>query len=198
MSTELATLQDVAVKNGEQIAAVTKGLDTLVKRLEKMPAPGTPDPNQVFGAPWIRHGENPLNSRGYSFGKMLGVLTGAIPREDAKNELDIHDRLDRVFCKELGGAGYEYKGGGHSGINRFLCPLATSFMQESIVPRDFRHEMKSMVRAGADGADLDEMNWIRRKMLGGHNTKALSWLNELTGGVLVAPPEQGNENCLAV
>lgn len=193
MSTELATLQDVAVKNGEQITALTKGLDVLVKRLEKMPAPGVPSQNDVFGAPWIRHGENPLTSRGFSFTKMIGVLTGAVPREEAKIELDIHERLHNAYCKELGTAGYEYRGAGHSGLNRFLCPLATSFMQESIVPREFRHEMKSLVCAGAEGADYGEMNWIRRKMLSnqGYSTKAMSWLGELSGGALVAPPEMG-------
>ena len=38
-----------------------------------------------------------------------------------------------------------------------------------------------------DGADPDEMAWIRTKQLSnaGYGTKALSWLNELTGGALV-------------
>lgn len=69
-------------------------------------------------------------------------------------------------------------------------------MQDSVIPANFRREMKSLVAAGGDGADADEMGWIRRKLVkqyqsGQHGTKALSWLNELTGGALVKPPEQG-------
>ncbi len=72
-------------------------------------------------------------------------------------------------------------------------PLGTSYLQDSYVPSDFRREMKSMVRAGTEGADLDECKNIAYKMLGtpGMQTKALSWLNELAGGALVAPPEMG-------
>lgn len=191
MSTGLLELQEVAQKNGEQIASLTKGLDVLVKRLEKMPAPGT-TPQQVFGAPWVRHGEDPMSSRGFSFCKMIGVLSGGVPREDAKIELDVADRLNNVFCKELGSAGYDYKGGGQTGLHRFLCPLATGFMQEKIVPREFRQEMKALVAAGTDGADYDEMRRMRTKMYAGqYGNKALSWVNELTGGAIVAPPEQG-------
>jgi HK97 family phage major capsid protein len=66
-------------------------------------------------------------------------------------------------------------------------------MGEDIVPMQFRHEMKSLVASGVDGADLDHMRWIRQKQMKslGYGQKALSWLNELTGGALVAPPEMG-------
>ncbi len=147
----------------------------------------------MFGAPWIRSGEDPLNSRGFSFMKMLGVITGATPREEAKVEMDIHNRLHQVYNKNIDGAGYVYSGAGHEGATRFLAPLGTGYMQSALVPGDFRREMRQLVSAGLDGADHDEMKWIRTKQLtqAGYGTKAMSWLNELTGGALVAPPEMG-------
>lgn len=192
MATDLAT----QVRNNEEkLEGIAKNLDAITTKLSRMPAAGQPHPNQVLGAPHIRNGENPLTSRGFSFMKMLGVLTGAIEPSQAKVELDIHNRLHNVYVKELGGSGYNYGGSGIPGTQRFLAPLATGFMHEGVVPHDFRREMKCLVRAGTDGCDIEEAAWIRRKMLTNHygnvGSKALSWLNELTGGALVAPPEMG-------
>lgn len=190
---DLQTLQAQAQKNAAAIEGLTKNLATVVDRLSKTPAPGFPGPQQLYGVPWARRGEDPLSSRGFSFMKMIGLLSGACPREDAKIEVDVHERLHNVFCKSLGDAGYAYAGGGHTAINRFLAPLSTAFMSDKQVPLDFRREMKALVHAGTEGADPGEMAWIRRKVLSGmgYDQKALSWLNELTGGAVVAPPEMG-------
>jgi len=190
---ELAEVTQIAQKSQEGLTALTKTVEGLVKKLSTTPAPGQPHPQQIFGAPWIRHGEDSMSSRGFSFSKMAGLITGACTAEDAKVELDIHSRLHNIYVKELGNAGYEYRGGGVSGVNRFLAPLATSFMQDKLVPRDFRMEMKQVVNAGVDGADPLEMASIKHKMLAnqGYSTKALSWLTETLGGSLVAPPEMG-------
>lgn len=186
------TLEQAAKKNSDDIAHLTKTVDGLVKALKTSPAPGHPSPTQVFGAPHVRHGEDPLTSRGFSMMKMLGVITGACSPSEAKVELDIHNRLHNAYVEKRD-EGYSYGGRHRPGEKAFLAPLATSFMQDSVVPRSFRHEMKSLMRAGCDGADYEEMQWIRRKQWSsaGYNVKTLSWLNELTGGALVAPPEQG-------
>lgn len=192
MSAELKVLKDGLVANNKAVTELSKEFKGLYDRLSRTPAAG-PTPNQVFGAPWIRNGEDPMTSRGFSFMKMIGVLTGAVPRDEAKVELDFHNRLHQVYCKNLGDSGYTMGGNGHDGIHRFLAPLGTSYMQDRVVPADFRREMRMCVRAGMDGADHEEMGWIRKKQLGamGYGTKAMSWLNELTGGALVAPPEMG-------
>lgn len=191
MAITLEALADLAKTQGEQTASLTKSVEVLVKTLSKTPAAGT-QPSDVFGLPNIRNGEDPLSSRGFSFAKMLGVVHGYVPAEQAKTELDIHNRLDQALSRNVPG-GYEYKGGGVTGQNRFLAPLATSFLPDSYVDRNFRREMKSLVRAGMDGADVDEMLWIRKKQLErqGYGQKAMSWLNELTGGAIVEPPQQG-------
>lgn len=191
---QVASLAESQTKNQEAIGGLTKSLNGLVSNLSKTPA--GPTPNQVlgqFGVPNVRTGENPLTSRGFSFMKMMGVLTGAIDPKEAKVEIDVHDRLHQCVagntrCSEP----YSYAGRQMPGHKAFLAPLATGYLQEDFVPRDFRCEMKSLVNAGIEGADLDEMSWIRRKMIvQQYGTKTLSWLNELAGGALVAPPEMG-------
>ncbi len=188
----IQTLSDLAKKTAEGLTTLTKSVGEMKDRMSKMHMPGHPVPGQVFGAPNIRYGEDPFTSRGFSFGKMMGLLTGAVDADDCKVELDIHNRLHNAFHKNTD-AKYEYVRPGFAGERTFLAPLATSFFQEKVINGDFRREMKALVRAGTDGADHDETNWIRRKQLSaqGYGSKALSWLNELSGGALVAPPEMG-------
>lgn len=192
-ATEMQDLIATTKKNSEGLAALTKSLDAVVEKMAKTPAGNHPGASQVFGLPNARIGEDPMSSRGYSFMKMIGRLTGAATKDDSKIEQDIHNRLHQVYCKNLGNAGYEMKGGGEDGVNRFLAPLSSSFMHDNIVPPEFRREMKQLVQAGCDTADYDEMKWIKRKSLSGmgYSSKALSWLNELTGGAIVEPPQQG-------
>ena len=180
----------VLVENqAEQIRVLTKSFADLKDQLKKTPAPGT-RPDQVFGLPNVRQGEDPMSSRGFSFMKMLGVITGAVKPEEAKIEIDIHNRLLGCYRKEFGNQGYRMSG--REGVTSFIAPLAASYMQEQIVPRGFQSELKQLVFAGTDGADYDHMRWIKRKQIQQtYGTKALSWLNELTGGALVAPPEMG-------
>jgi len=193
---QVQTLQKETKDLREELSGAVKALNNVADKLSRQPANTVPTGRNVFGDPFsIRTGEDPMSSRGFSFMKMIGLITGDTTPEQGKVELDIHNRLHNTYVKELGSAGYESKSGGVWGAprGRFLAPLATSYMQEAFVPRNFRQEMKQLVCAGTDGADHDETNWIRRKMLQnqGYGTKALSWLNELSGGALVAPPEMG-------
>lgn len=190
---EVKQLIEMTKKNADSIATLQKSHVSILDEMKKRPAAGHPSPGQVFGTPYVRTGENIMGSRGFSFLKMFGVLTGAVNREDAKIELNVHDRLNNVYVKELGNAGYSYGGGGNTGIHRFLAPLGTAYMQEQIVPHDFRVEMKALVNAGVAGANPDNMGYVANKMMGHPSMqgKALSWLNELAGGALVAPPEMG-------
>ncbi len=179
-------------EQGKQLAAVTKSLDGLVTQLKTTRAGNIPSNDRVFGPPNVIT-DPTRTSAGFSFMKMLGLITGAIsdPKQ-AQVEVDMHNRLHKCYDRE---GGYIYRGGSRPGDKAFLAPLSTKFMQDDYVPSGFRHEMKSMVHAGLDGSmDLpDEMAWIRRKHLQemGYSQKTLSWLNELTGGALVAPPEMG-------
>ncbi len=191
MSADLKSLSETITKQGEQIVAVTKSLGDLGEKIKKIPV--NPNASNAFGNPFIRNGEDPMSSRGFSFMKMIGVLAGEISEEEAKVEMDVHRRLHNALVREAGGSKYEYKGNPSARGHRFLAPLATSYLHDGFCDRPFRVEMKQLIRAGTDGCDPDETVWIRQKMLRdqGYSTKALSWLNELTGGALVAPAEQG-------
>lgn len=179
----------------KELETLKKNYEKLIEQKKNTPAAG-PSPSQVFGLPGVRTGENPLGSRGFSFMKMLGLLTGNVSPDQAKIEMDVHNRLHNCFVTQAGGNAYNYGArGGIPGMvgGKFLAPLATGFFHDEFVDREFRSEMKSLTRAGTDGADHEEAAWIRKKMLQaqGYGSKALSWLNELTGGALVAPPEMG-------
>lgn len=180
-------------KNAEDIGVLTKSVDGLVKTLSNMRDPNHPSPASVFGAPHVRHGEDPFTSRGFSLIKMMGLITGAVTDpNDAKIEVqEVHNRLHK--CLTGGQAGYAYGGGHRPGEKAFLCPLSTSYMMTDVVDRETRALVKNLMAAGTAGADPDEVNWYRKKslMAKGYDAKALSWLNEFTGGALVAPPEQG-------
>jgi HK97 family phage major capsid protein len=174
------------------LQGLTKSLDSLVDKLSRSTLPGHPSPGDVFGVPHARRGEDPLSSRGFSFCKMLGLMSDACEPDDAKIEVDISNRIHSA-CNKSG----DFKWGGLPNLRgrRFLAPLASSFFPMDMVGPAFRHEMKSLVLAGTDGSmDLpDETRWMRRKALEqqGYGAKALSWLLENTGGSLVAPPEMG-------
>ncbi len=190
---DLATLAAQQKKTDEGIAVLTKSVDGLVEKMKTIPANGT-NPQQVFGLPNARTGEDPFTSRGFSFAKMIGVLSGAIEPSEAKIEInEVHNRMHDALVKDRGDTGYIYKGAGMTGVNRFLAPLCTKYLPDSWVDGKLRHEFKSLVRAGMDGADIDEMAWIRRKQLQtmGYGQKTLSWLTDTLGGALVAPPEFG-------
>lgn len=188
-ATAVPTTADLAKK----VDVLTKNFDSVMSKLDKMPALNQPNPQTVFGAPSVRVGEDPLTSRGFSFMKMLGLITGAVSESEAKVEMDIHDRLHNAFAPKASGEGYSYGGQHRPREKAFLAPLSTSFMGTDYVDRNFRKEMKSLVNAGVDGYDQDEARWIRTKQLQsrGYNAKALSWLNELSGGAIVPPAEQG-------
>lgn len=198
MSVELKEAVDLGRKNAQDVQLLTKSIDALTKKLSE-----TPDYGRAGAHPWqlpgfqpsIRNGEDPMSSRGFSFIKCIGLLAGHLKPNECKLEMDVHDRMDQCFRGGKAGDGYEYKGGNRFGVAPMLAPLATDFMMDQFVDRNFRHEMKSLVIAGTDGSyDMpDQMQWIRRKALEkqGYGSKALSWLNEFTGGALVSPPEQG-------
>ncbi len=186
---EVKELQEATKKNSESLAAMKKSIDTVADWMKKTPDPKALNPDRVFGAPTARRGENSLSSRGFSFTKLFGVLLGQLEPEDAKVEfLEVGDRLHKAYVKS---SLYDYSPTVSNG-RKVLAPLSSSFMQEDIIPRDMRQEFKALVNAGMDGADQDEMSWLRgRQIKSLYGQKTLSWLNEFTGGSLVAPPEMG-------
>lgn len=181
---------DVATKALDGINALSKRFDGFIETAKKTPLAGHATGSDVFGLPFARSGEDSLSSRGFSFLKMIGLLDGSLPADQAKVEMDVHNRLHQCLNGH-----YTYGGLGPVGgvRGKFLAPLSTAYLPDAVVPQNFRREMKSLVIAGTDGTDPDEGLWIRRKMLAqmGYSTKDLSWLDNQRGGALVAPPQMG-------
>lgn len=199
MADDTKVLQQSVKKLSDGLEATNKNFNSLIDRLAKERAPGA-TPEGVFGAPWARRGEDSMSSRGFSFMKMIGLMTGDLSPADAKVELDVHNRLHQLYVQNAGaGSGYNSAGAGAWATPRgkFLAPLATSFMHDQFVPQNFRRELKALTMGGVDGADMDRMSWTAQRMTkslpeGSYwHGKALSWLNDYTGGALVAPPEMG-------
>ncbi len=186
-------LEDRAAKTEAAIETLTKNSNLLIDKLSKMPDPSHPNVRDVYGVPNIRQGENTMTSRGFSFMKALGIMSGVIDPKDATVEIDVSTKMLKA-SNAGSSSGYDttHSVPSRQGI-RIMAPLATSFLPDDMVDRNMRREFKALVTAGVDGADWNEMQHIRTKQLTaqGYGKKALSWLNELSGGALVAPPEMG-------
>ncbi len=190
---DYSAVLDAQKKNAEGIASLRGEVKSILDTLKRTPAGGHTKASDAFGVPWARTGEDPMSSRGFSFMKMVGVMAGQISPDEAKVEIDISNRLNQVLVKNMGAGGYRYGGLPSARGHQFLAPLATNFLHEEFVDRNFRNEMKSLVAAGTDGADTNHMAWIKKKQLTamGYGQKDLSWLDTFVGGALVPPAEQG-------
>lgn len=194
--TATATKDNKAASLDDRMGKLEKGLERVVSLMDKTPAHGAGNPLDYFGGRNVRTGENPLTSRPYSMIKMMAGLAGHLDLDQCKVERDISDRMYKSL--ESGPGGFESRGVGPKSVarGRWLVPLSSSFLPADTVGREFRKELRDVVVAhGSDGIDVGEMNWIRSAQIAQHfgisRQKALSWLNELSGGSLVAPPEMG-------
>lgn len=155
------------------------------------PSKTNPDVTQEH-APAVRKGENSLTSRPFSFMKMIGLKSGALTREEATVEYDMiaafKKALQDTGCvpEKAGGASFFYPG------SRVLLPHQVGIHQAT-------NQLLLSAGSSMEAADPDEMEWIGER-LGGrfrksyepqHIKTAMSYLTDLTGGALVAPPEMG-------
>ena len=195
---------DQTRQNSENISELKVLVKGIVDKLQKTPVyPQGANPDQVFGTPHARKGEDPLTSRGYSFSKALAYMQGYLDPEDCKVELDVSNRFAKAFGAQGSwragsstGSGYEWGGAPTSQGRRMLVPLGMDMIPDgcSDCDRAYRREIKSLTTASVSNLDLDEMDWINQKVYGrksNYGRKDLSWLEETRGGGLVAPPEFG-------
>ena len=140
----------------------------------------TKNAEKVGGAPHARKGESVLSSRPFSFLKLAGAMAKVIDHEQAKVEAQVAE----IFHKSFGVTG-DYKASVPGSV---MAPLGCDYLPESHRGEAVFQEIKALVTGGTAGADPDEMAWLAKKAYG---MKAQSWLNEVAGGAIVAPPEQG-------
>lgn len=132
--------------------------------------------------PFVRTGESSLTSRGFSYMKLFGLIGRQLDPSCAKVEIELSNRLRKLYCEDMN---YVKE------ANSIMAPFASSLMAEITGQEGFAAEVCEVVKAGLGGYDPDEARFIRRSMQTGGYTKALSWLDETTGGALVAPPMMG-------
>lgn len=161
-------LADQVTEQGRQIADLAK------------PKAGQHQPGQVFGAPQVRSGENPLGSRGYSFLRAVGYASGVLSADECKVELSVHTRLHKAM---VDGGGYK-----KAGPNTLMMPFATEHLG-TYADQGLVRDVRDLLAAGVTGYDWQEVTHLRAKHWG--IEKALSWVDETAGGSLVAPPQMG-------
>lgn len=173
LQASVAALAETVAKQSTEISNITATLKS---------SSGSAKPTEVFATPAVRTGESALSSRGYSFLKAIGVMRGLVPAEHAKVELDVHNKLQKALVTD---GQYE-----KAAPNSFLVPFATEYLPAASEGNaSLVREIRQVVRAGSVGYDPEEVFALRMKAWGVQ--RALSWLDETTGGALVAPPMMG-------
>jgi hypothetical protein len=120
------------------------------------------------------------NSRGFRMCKAMAVQVGLLDRTEAPEEME----ACRQFTKALDDAGQLPA---NVGPNSILMPFGSELLTDDVVGHKGFKVFKSMWAAGAENPDLDEVNWLRRKVY----KTPMSYLSDSIGGTLVAPPVQG-------
>jgi HK97 family phage major capsid protein len=132
--------------------------------------------------PWVTSGPVGRDSEGYSVLKAAAFALGYIGADQAKEELNVHHQLKDLY--------QTYGFVPHCGAQSFLVPMSTNHLP-AFEPRGarLRDEIRQKMTAHADRFDLDEANWINRKL--GLRTKSLGTISDLAGGSLVPLPMLG-------
>lgn len=164
----------------KEMTPVSKSIDAKTGK----PKPGT----GVSDAPAIRTGEDPLSSRPMYMYKAAQVASGRLNRSKAKMECEFSDKLKKAMCDHYGDGGTQYS------ENSVLVPLAWSLMPEDIRrDNEFMSYQKSLHAAVAD---VDPEEALAAAAAGRASVRvyktAMSYLNQTTGGALVAPPQFGD------
>lgn len=165
------------------LVSLQKSQADMLAKLEAMEsaAKASAQKNRSEG-PFARTGESALTSRGFSYMKLFGALSGQVARENAKVEIDLSHRLKSIYADQMG---YIKE------PNSIMAPFASALLSEIPGQEGFAGEVCEVVKAGIGSYDPDELRYVRRNMQTGGYSKALSWLDETTGGSLVAPPLMG-------
>lgn len=159
-------------------------LKTLAERTEKTEKRLDELGQRSERTPFVRKGESALTSRGFQFSRVVGLFNKTLPREHAKVELDLCNRLQSEYVAR----GYFVK----EDTSSVVLPLSTSLMVQADPSLEkLAGEVGEVVRAGVSGADPDEMLHTVQRSYGFSRAKALSWLDESGLGALVGPPVFG-------
>ena len=141
---------------------------------------------QVQGVPHARKGEDPLTSRGYSFLKLFGLISGRIDPEHCKVELGVVRQLQEL---------YDRHGMMKAEGNSFLVPFASDFLFSTHGEESIAQEIRQLTKAGIAGTNpweaRERLLYESQSLPSSVRQKVLSWVDETQGGALVGPPLMG-------
>lgn len=142
----------------------------------------------------IRTGEDVLGSRPLYISKAAAVTAGRLDRSMAKHEMEFSDRLKKSMVGVYGAAAANAYP-----QNSVLVPLSWQLLPEAVTgDSEYRAYRKAF---SASVEDIDpEMVYGKSttQVIGGGDSQrrilktAMSYINQTTGGALVAPPQFGD------
>lgn len=172
----------------EELASAKAELAEAKKPVEK----GQAHHAVPMSAPHIRTGEDPMSSRPFYISKAALVAVGQEGAETAKLEMDESRRLKKALTDCWGSSGTNYSD------RCIVIPLSWDCMPEDVrVSSDFQPLRKAMHAAVAT-LDPDVINSrvstrvFSKSQRDVYYKTAMSYLDQTTGGALVAPPEFGD------
>lgn len=160
------SLQETQKQTNEAIKGLKEAAD---KKKDESP----------WGNPMARTGESVMTSRGYSFLKLWGLISGFVSEDDAKVEMGVTQKLRKYYDS------FGFK----KSLNKSV--MMPMFADALVGDASLSAEIKEVTRSGSGAVDLDEVTFLKRRMANLGYTKALSWIDETVGGSLVAPPQFG-------
>jgi len=145
------------------------------------------------GVPHIRRGEDPLNSRPFYICRAAAVVVGQAGPEMAKQEIAWSEKL-RSAMGDVHGQGVEVYG-----RNSVLIPLSWDLMPETVRYSSDFAPMREAMDLAVSGLSpefrqvkrtvgVQEFDEHRREI----RRTSMSYLDQTTGGALVAPPQFGD------
>lgn len=179
-----------------------KAARLVLEQREREPAtratPGTRDILKSGRAPHARVGEDPLTSRPLYMSKAAMVVSGMLDESEAKLEVQEFGKFRDAMMQH----GNQYKS---MKRNSILVPLSWKLIPDDISrSSDFAPMRKALHDAmGEEAFDPDSM--LYRKSVEIYRSKSdqkrdtdmrykspMSWIDQTTGGAMVAPPEFGD------
>lgn len=153
----------------------------------------------VMNVPHVRRGEDPLSSRPFYIAKAANVLRRGSDanRDSAKFEFAESDRLKKAMMDVYGRQGADYDD------RSFVVPLDWNLIHPDIANSSDFQPMQEAMHKAVERIAADPESILHRKsveVIGSRKARELatlyktpmSYINQQTGGAMVAPPQFGD------
>lgn len=163
----------------QAMAPIQQQQQAVSQQLQQLTGPVRNVQSALFGggAPGVIVGESPNTSRGYEFGRAMALRQGAMTAENAKVEMDVHNRLHAHFVQRCGMV--------LESEQSILVPLGSRFLPPEI-DNSFRQEIGQLTRQSVMGADFGQIGFMQRQGALGYGVRqALSQYDDTGFGNLI-------------